>query len=147
GWDRGWGGSGWSGGARGAPGAQRIEGAAGPVALGREGGGEVVLPGQPVLDDRARGTGGGRRGASALVDGGQLVVEVEQALAERGAGVGEAHPALLAGEGEVLHVQVRCAGRAGLDHVLRVLERGDAVRGVQADPDVRGVELLDDAEE
>src|SRR5690625_1795750 len=131
----------------GAPGPQGGQGAIGPRSFGRDGGLEVSLPGQPVLHDGAGagavvpGGGAGRGGApagagrSGAVDRAELVVEVEQALAERGAGVGEADPALLTGEGEVLHVQVDGVARAGLDDLLRVLEGRDAVGRVQADAD------------
>src|SRR5690625_1790881 len=131
----------------GGPGPQGGQGAIGPRSFGRDGGLEVSLPGQPVLHDGAGadavvpGGGAGRGGApagagrSGAVDRAELVVEVEQALAERGAGVGEADPALLAGEGEVLHVQVDGVARAGLDDLLRVLEGRDAVGRVQADAD------------
>src|SRR5699024_7757723 len=128
---------------RGTPLAQRGEGAVGPVPLSDERGGQVALPGQPVLDDRARCLG--RRTGS--VDGGELVIEVEQAVSERSARVREAHPPLLAGEGEVLDVEVRRVWGAGVDDVLGMLERGDAVGGVQADADERRVDRLDDLDQ
>src|SRR5699024_9024019 len=131
----------------GAPGTQGGQRAIGRRALGRDGGLGVSLPGQRVCHDGAGadavvpGGGAGRGGApagagrSGAVDRAELVVEVEQALAERGAGVGETDPALLTGEGEVLHVQVDGVARAGLDDLLRVLEGRDAVGRVQADAD------------
>src|SRR5699024_7534448 len=98
-----------------------------------------------VVPGGGAGRGGAPAGAgrSGAVDRAELVVEVEQALAERGAGGGEADPAPLAGEGELLHVQVDGVARAGLDDLLRVLEGRDAVGRVQADADDGWVESGD----
>src|SRR5699024_4690059 len=98
-----------------ARGAQVIYRAVGLVPLVSKCGADLPLPRQPVLDDRA-----GR--AALRIDGRELVVEVEEALAQRRAGIGEAHPAFPAGEAEVLHVQGCRVRRAGLDHLPRVLE-------------------------
>ena len=80
-------------------------------------------------------------------DGVDHEVVVEQALAERGAGEGEADPAVLAAEGEVLDVQVPHVRRSALDRAGRGLQCRDAVAWVEADPESWGADGLDDPDE
>ena len=72
---------------------------------------------------------------------------VVQAGAHRGAGVGEADPAVLAGEREVLHVDVRDERCGELDRVARTLEARDDVAGVEADAQLGAAERVDQPHE
>jgi hypothetical protein len=68
---------------------------------------------------------------------------VEQAFAKRRAGVGEAHPSVLAAEGKVLVVDVQDVGGDGVNDLAGHFQRCDGVGGVAADPQVRAVHAAD----
>src|SRR3954471_15990444 len=108
----------------------------GPLVFEGDGRGAVALPRQPVLDDLVDVTLVGSDG----VDHG---IVVKETLAEPCAGEGEATPAVLAGEGEVLDVQVPHVWCGAGDRVGGKLERGDAVARVEADAKRRRPDLLD----